>query len=79
MAKETLEEAADKFSKILSEVVAFYMGAKWQQAQEKNKYSEEVVELIANEMANWAIDNMGNPNSQSGKKFDEVLSKYKNK
>ncbi|MFY8161971.1 MAG: hypothetical protein ACOVNU_11625 [Candidatus Kapaibacteriota bacterium] len=40
-------------------------------------YSEEVVELIANEMANWAIDNIGNINAQSGEKFDEVLSKYK--
>jgi hypothetical protein len=30
MKQETLEEAADKFSKELSQVVAFYMGAKWQ-------------------------------------------------
>lgn len=42
-------------------------------------YSEEEVELIANEMVNWAIDNIGNPNPQSGKKFDEVLNKFKNK
>jgi hypothetical protein len=42
-------------------------------------YSEEEVELIANEMVNWAIDNIGNPNPQSGKKFDEVMAKFKNK
>ena len=36
--KETIEEAADKFSKELSQVVAFYEGAKWQQ---ERMYSEE--------------------------------------
>ncbi len=30
-------------------------------------------------MVNWAIDNVGNPNPQSGKKFDEVIAKFKNK
>lgn len=45
--------------------------------QSKRMYSEEEVELIANEMVNWAIDNIGNPFPQSGKKFDEVISKYK--
>jgi hypothetical protein len=45
--------------------------------QSKRMYSEEEVELIANEMVNWAIDNIGNPFPQSGKKFDEVLAKYK--
>lgn len=54
----------------------FEAGAKWQQEQ---MYSEEEVELIANEMVNWAIDNVGNPNPQSGKKFDEVIAKFKNK
>lgn len=47
--------------------------------QSKRMYSEEEVELIANEMVNWAIDNIGNPFPQSGKKFDEVLAKYKKK
>ena len=46
---------------------------------EQKGYSEEEVELIANEMVNWAIDNVGNPFPQSGKKFDEVLAKYKKK
>jgi hypothetical protein len=45
--------------------------------QSKRMYSEEEVELIANEMVNWAIDNIGNPFPQSGKKFDEVIAKYK--
>jgi ssDNA-binding Zn-finger/Zn-ribbon topoisomerase 1 len=38
MKQETLEEAADKFSKELSQVVAFYEGAKWQQ---ERMYSKE--------------------------------------
>jgi hypothetical protein len=50
-----------------------------QQEQDKKLYSEEEVELIANEMVNWAIHNIGNPNPQSGKKFDEVVAKFKNK
>jgi hypothetical protein len=42
-------------------------------------YSEKEVELIANEMVNWAIDNVGNPNPKSGRKFDEVIAKFKKK
>ena len=57
-------------------VAGFISGAKW---QIERSYSEEQVELIANEMVNWAIDNIGNPNPQSGKKFDEVMAKFKNK
>lgn len=52
--------------------------AKEMEDQQKG-YSEEEVELITNEMVNWAIDNVGNPNPQSGKKFDEVIIKFKNK
>jgi hypothetical protein len=44
MQQETLEEAADKFSKQLSEVVAFYMGAKW---QAERMYSEEYMQEYA--------------------------------
>lgn len=47
--------------------------------EQSKMFSKNEVELIANEMVNWAIDNIGNPNPQSGKKFDEVLGKYKNK
>jgi hypothetical protein len=45
--------------------------------KQEERYSEEEVELITNEMVNWAIDNIGNPNPQSGKKFDEVIAKFK--
>jgi hypothetical protein len=47
--------------------------------EKQQGYSEEEVELIAHEMVNWAIDNIGNPNPESGKKFDEVMAKFKNK
>ncbi len=46
---------------------------------EQKGYSEIEVELITYEMVNWAIDNIGNISVQSGKKFDEVLNKFKNK
>ena len=56
-----------------------YLKAKkeYELKQQEISFSEEQVELIANEMVNWAIDNIGNPNPESGKKFDEVLAKYK--
>ena len=47
--------------------------------KQEELYNEKEVELIANEMVNWAIDNVGNPNPQSGRKFDEVIAKFKNK
>jgi hypothetical protein len=56
--------------------VSFKIGVEWQQ---ERSYSEQEVELIANEMVNWTIDNIGNPNPQSGKKFDEIMSKFKKK
>ena len=43
----------------------------------KDLYSEEVVELIANEMVKWTIDNVGNPDAKSSEKFDEIMKKYK--
>lgn len=55
------------------------IGNKIFKKQNENMFNEEDVELIANEMVNWAIDNIGNPNPQSGKKFDEVLEKFKKK
>jgi hypothetical protein len=45
--------------------------------KQQQGFSDVDVELIANEMVNWTIDNIGNPNPESGKKFDEVLGKYK--
>lgn len=47
--------------------------------KQEGLYDEKEVELIANEMVNWAIDNVGNPNPQSGRKFDEVIAKFKKK
>ena len=47
--------------------------------KQEGLYNENEVELIANEMVNWAIDNVCNPNPQSGRKFDEVISKFKKK
>lgn len=47
--------------------------------RQERMYNENEVELIANEMVNWAIDNVGNPNPQSGRKFDEVIAKFKKK
>jgi len=41
-------------------------------------YSDTVVELIALEMVNWAIVNIGNISAKSGEKFNEVLNKHKN-
>jgi hypothetical protein len=52
--------------------------AKEMEKQQKG-FSDIEVELIANEIVNWTIDNIGNPNPQSGKKFDEIMSKFKNK
>ena len=49
----------------------------WNECAQENKFSEKEVELIAHEMVNWALDNVGNQNAQSGKKFDEVLNKFK--
>ena len=65
--QETLEEAAE---------IVTTTKFSWQQ---ERMYSQEEVELIANEMVNWAIDNIGNPNPKSGKKFDEVIAKFKKK
>lgn len=68
------------FYKVLEDLL-FYAEKEEALKQEKDKkmYSEEEVELIANEMVNWAIDNIGSPFPQSGKKFDEVIAKFKKK
>ena len=39
--KETLEEAATNYTIDFATMSAFKLGAKWQQEQDKNKYSEE--------------------------------------
>ena len=40
-------------------------------------YTSDAVEEISIEMVNWTLDNMGNPNANSGKKFDEVAASHK--
>jgi len=63
--QETLEEAADKFSKELSQVVAFYEGAKWQQERsysEKeqlnllNKYNEYLFTFIDKDVVGIGVE-----------------------
>ena len=78
--QEILEQIVTSLSiKNATNLDLFLKGMQYQKERDKDKYTAEEVELIANEMVNWAIDNIGNPNPQSGKKFDEVLAKYKNK
>jgi hypothetical protein len=51
MNKETIEEAAEKFvnnTRYRNYKVLFIEGAKWQQEQDKNKYSEEDMINFAN-------------------------------
>lgn len=51
MKQETLEEASKRAVKsgLFKDETLFIAGAKWQQEQDKNKYSEEeVLELLLN-------------------------------
>jgi hypothetical protein len=52
MNKETLEEAAENYAKQFDweACVDFKEGAKWQQEQDKNKYSEEDMKKYASYM-----------------------------
>jgi hypothetical protein len=54
--QETLEEAAEKHFrscwKTFNEIDYLNFGAKWQQEQDKNKYSEEEVEIIIQKLMN---------------------------
>ncbi len=80
-AVEWLEQQIKEYSLIKPSLVSGF-SILIEQAKEMEKqqqgFSDVDVELIANEMVNWAIDNIGNPNPESGKKFDEVLNKHKN-
>jgi hypothetical protein len=73
--KETLEEAADKFSKELSQVVAFYEGAKWQQGR---SYSEEEVEDIINSFEKLCYNYQNNKDWFPAKKSEWIESRVKN-
>jgi hypothetical protein len=50
--KETLEEAADNSTLCPITKMAFIYGAEWQKEQDKNKFSEEEVEIIIQELMN---------------------------
>ena len=67
--KETLEEAADKFSKELSQVVAFYEGAKW---MEQSSYSYDEVRAIAYKA--YCIGQLDEPTEG---KFNQWIAQFK--
>ena len=63
--KETLEEAISRefpFDKYYKEREAMFIGAKWQQEQDKNKYSEEDIEEYAEYCTTHVLTTqIGNP------------------
>ena len=76
--KETLEEAAENNSKKVGSYAGyqdFIEGAKWQQEQDKNKYSEEEVKNIVEEVRWQAI---GNP-LEFTKNFEKWFEQFKKK
>lgn len=84
MKQETLEEAAEKFyppkttdlicsPKLVRD--AFEEGAKWQQEQDKNKYSEEEFKEIVYHMVG-ALAHANNM-TFNGAILDELFNKFK--
>jgi hypothetical protein len=75
--KETLEEAAENYSKTFIEddgtsEVDFIEGAKWQAEQNKNKYSEEeVIDLIQSLSMNEQFDEYCSVSKETAKYFLE--------
>jgi hypothetical protein len=59
--QETLEEASKRAVKsgLFKDETLFIAGVKWQQQQEKNKYSEEEVIVMINEFDKFLLDNRG--------------------
>lgn len=68
MKQETLKEAASIFSKQFldngnnsefeaqASYLGFIQGAKWQQEQDKNKFSEEDMHKLMDEYQNWLFN-----------------------
>jgi hypothetical protein len=55
--KETLEEAAERRFPSKTEMYdVFIEGSKWQQEQDKNKYSEEDMHNLMDEYQNWLFN-----------------------
>jgi hypothetical protein len=73
--KETLEEAAEKQHNYTS-YEAFIRGAKWQQEQDKNRFSEEEVRKISLEFFYHWWNTKGS-NTEQG--FDKWFEQFKNK
>jgi len=72
--QETLEEVAKNYSKGWGEYddkKAFIEGAKWQQEQDKNKYSEEEVINILQELCY----DLGEPKSRIKEWFEQFKNK----
>lgn len=79
--QETLEEVAEKFatdkqnedtSKYYIALESFQLGAKWQQKQDKNKYSEE-------DMKQFGLYLGDNLKKLKGKTIDEIFEEFKKK
>jgi hypothetical protein len=77
--QETLEEAAEKEYSTIHEQYqydAFVNGAKWQQEQDKNKYSEEDLKEAFRVGFNVGYNDAESP---SYLKFEEWIEQFKNK
>ena len=81
--QETLEEAADNYGfqvpyngtnefYDISKINSFIAGAKWQQAQDKNKYSEE--DLIS--FAYFYFTEEFNSSMQTSKKTKDIFTEW---
>ena len=80
MTSERIKEIQEQTPYPQSVSVMLALKQVWNECEQDNdKYTAKEVELVAFAMVNWALDNIDNPNPESGKKFDEVLAKYKNK
>jgi hypothetical protein len=87
--QETLEEVAERFygeEEIVNDYdisgylqSAFLTGAKWQQEQDKNKYSEEEVIVMINEFDKFLLDNRGMQGLIREEKIKQFFKQFKKK
>ena len=75
MNKETIEEANWKV--LGTKTDTFYNGAKWQQEQDKNKYSEEEVEDLIYKVCGTVARLQGI--TLNGNHIDTAYKKFKKK
>jgi hypothetical protein len=96
MKEETLEKAAKNYANIplhrdidseeryfnsnVREYDSFIAGAKWQQEQDKNKYSEEEVRQMLWELGDVLFNNNQNGIEEGDpeKYFDGIIEQFKN-